>query len=94
MFGNLASTGFGKSLIIKFIVTNAMIDEIEKIHIKCLNIFTASFFQMKNVFFLLISPSLLLMTGVRIISLGYILGKAKRKVGSLFIGLLKRWTLG
>ena len=38
MFTNLASTGFGKSLIMKFTVTNAMIDEIEKLYIKCLNI--------------------------------------------------------
>ena len=32
-------------------------------------------------FFHLISPSLVLMTGVRVLSLGYVLGQAKRKVG-------------
>ena len=30
------------------------------------------------------SPSLVLMTGVRVLSLGYILAEAKRKVGLLF----------
>ncbi|XP_046840492.1 uncharacterized protein LOC124434647 [Xenia sp. Carnegie-2017] len=38
------------------------------------------FYQIKSLFFHLISPSLLLMTGVRIVSLGYIVSETERKL--------------